>query len=279
MTVRLAVRCEPELADRVLAELLILAPSGLEETEGEGWVEYALYGAEGELPDLGELPGAVGDGVVAVRAEQVEDGWEDRWREHHRPVVVGERLRIRPPWSEPAAPGLLDVVIDPGRAFGTGAHPSTRLCLELLLELEVRGLARGALADWGTGSGVLAIAAALLGFGPVTACDSEQAAVEEASAASEANGVAVEVVRCDLRSAAPPPAPTVVANLVGPLLRALADRMAGTGVTPLSAPEVLICSGLLATEADGVAAGLARAGLVERERRIEGEWAAILACR
>ena len=79
--------------------------------------------------------------------------------------------------------------MDPGRAFGTGAHPTTRLCLELLLELEAAGEAAGPLTDLGTGSGVLAIAAAKLGWGPVTGYDHEPAAIEAARANADANGV------------------------------------------------------------------------------------------
>ncbi len=112
-----------------------------------------------------------GDALVDVVTTEVRDDWEERWRHWHRPLDVGP-LRVRPPW-EPARDGALDVVIDPGQAFGTGAHPSTRLTLELLLEVP----AEGALADWGCGSGVLAIAAARLGFAPVLACDDEEAAV------------------------------------------------------------------------------------------------------
>ena len=117
-----------------------------------------------------------------------------------------------------SAPGALDVVIDPGQAFGTGAHPTTRLTLELLV-----GLPRGGpLADWGCGSGILAVAAARLGFDPVLACDHEREAVAATLAAAAANGVAVTASRCDLRRAPGPWAPTVSANLVRPLLLEIA---------------------------------------------------------
>ena len=94
------------------------------------------------------------------------DDWADRWQDFHKPLLVGERLWLRPSWEEPRE-GAIDLVVDPGRAFGTGAHPTTRLCLELLLELEQAGEAHGPLTDLGTGSGVLAIAAAKLGWNPV----------------------------------------------------------------------------------------------------------------
>ena len=183
-----------EAAERVLAALLELAPAGVEEVEGEGFTEYAVYGAPGELPALPEGDAEVAGVLVRVSGTEVADDWAERWRAFHQPLLVGGRLWVRPPWSEPR-PGTLDVVIDPAQAFGTGAHPTTRLCLELLLETEQRG----SLADLGCGSGVLAIAAARLGFGPVLALDSERAALEAtlANAARTASGwIARSAVTC-----------------------------------------------------------------------------------
>jgi ribosomal protein L11 methyltransferase len=117
---------------------------------------------------------------------EVEEGWEDRWREFHKPVRVGP-LWIGPPW-ETAPADALAVVIDPGRAFGTGAHATTRLCLELLLDLP-----RGSVLDVGCGSGVLAIAAARLGFGPVTAIDADESAITATRANAAANAVWIDV--------------------------------------------------------------------------------------
>ena len=150
--IRLAVRCAPEQAELVLAELTVLAPNGVEEERGPGYVEYAIYGGEGELPELGEIEAAAGDGLVEVSATEVPDDWADRWQDFHKPLLVGGRLWLRPSWEEPRE-GAIDLVVDPGRAFGTGAHPTTRLCLELLLELEEAGEAGGPLTDLGTGSG------------------------------------------------------------------------------------------------------------------------------
>ena len=172
--IRLAVRCAPEQAEIVLAELTVLAPNGVEEERGPGYVEYAIYGGEGELPELGEIEAAAGEGLVEVVSTEVPDDWADRWQDFHRPILVGDRLWLRPSWEEPRE-GAIDVVVDPGRAFGTGAHPTTRLCLELLLELAAAGEAEGPLTDLGTGSGLLAIAAAKLGWGPVSGYDHEAA--------------------------------------------------------------------------------------------------------
>jgi ribosomal protein L11 methyltransferase len=269
--IRLAVRCEPEYAERVLANLLELAPNGVEEDRGPGFVEFAIYGPPGEVPELGELQAAAGGALVDVTTTAVPDDWADRWADFHRPIEVGGRVGVRPSWWD-ARDGLVDVVVDPGRAFGTGGHPTTRLCLGFLVELERAGEASGPLADWGTGSGVLAIAAAKLGWSPITACDREPASLEAAAANAEANGVELAIERLDVREAAPPVAPTVVANLTANLLLECARYLGDDG----DSPATLVCSGMLERETDDVAAAFAPAGLREAERRNEGEWAALL---
>ena len=273
----MAVRCRPQAAERVLAELVELAPGGVEEERGESYVDYAIYGPPGELPSLPDLEAAAGDGLVEVSSSEVPDDWADRWRDFHGPIVVGERLRVRPSWIEEDAAGAqaeIDVVIDPAQAFGTGAHATTRLCLELLLDAAAGGKADGPLADWGTGSGVLAIAAAKLGFSPVAGCDHERAALEAAQRNAAANAVELELSRVNLREEAPPAAPTVTANLTAPVLLAIAGSL-----DPAAVPRTLICSGLLEAELDDVAAAFAASGLAERERRADGEWRALLLAR
>jgi ribosomal protein L11 methyltransferase len=272
--IRLAVRCRAELSERVLAELLVLAPNGVEEERGPDWVEYAIYGVAGEVPDLGEIEAAVDGEQIEVTAASVPDDWADRWTNFHKPIEVAGRIRVRPSW-EPAAGDAIDVVVDPGQAFGTGAHATTRLCLKLLVELADRDDAKGSLADWGTGSGVLAIAASKLGWSPVTGCDREPASLEAAAANGEANGVALVLERVDVREAPPPLAPTVVANLTAPLLEACAGHLAEAG----EAPATLVCSGMLEREADQVSTALAECGLGQAKRRTDGEWAALLLTR
>jgi ribosomal protein L11 methyltransferase len=252
----------------VLAELLELVPGGVEEVElSEGLVEYAVYGAPGELPSLPALRAAAGEGLVDVVSAEVPESWEHRWRQFHRPLVLGSRLTVRPPWEPPGGSDL-DVVVDPGQAFGTGAHATTRLCLELMLELP----AGGPFLDLGSGSGVLAIVAAKLGFDPVLALDHDPAAVEATRANADTNGVSVDVRRFDLRTEAVPWAPITVANLLAPLLLALAERL-GPGQ---AGPQRLIVSGLLISEADRVAHTFARHGLRAVTRRERGDWAAVL---
>jgi ribosomal protein L11 methyltransferase len=296
--IRLAVRVSSDQAELVLAELLELAPTGVEEVQLEpGTVEYAVYGAPGELPGLPDLDAAVGDALVEISTSEIPDDWQERWREFHRPVLIyapqpraGEArlvpdLRVRPPWEAPAgrqAGGVEEIVIDPGQAFGTGGHASTRLCLALLLELAARERAVSALLDVGTGSGVLAIAAARLGFGPVLGLDHERESVNAARQNAAVNGVRVEIRHFDLRSQELPwlgdstgaahesqERTVVLANLLRPLLLELAAEMP-------RAPAHLVAGGLLRGEVDEVARAFTdRLGMRERERRESGEWAAV----
>jgi ribosomal protein L11 methyltransferase len=290
--IRLAVRCKPDQADLVLAELTVLAPNGVEEERGPGYVEYAIYGGEGELPELGEIDAVVGGRPIEVSSTVIPDDWADRWRDFHKPLLVGGRLWLRPSW-EPEREGALDVVVDPGQAFGTGAHPTTRLCLEYLLELADAGGNDGALTDLGTGSGVLAIAAAKLGWSPVTGYDHEAAAIEASAANAAVNDVTIAFHRQNLRESLPDLAPTCVANMTSPILKAVAIQLGGlpgetrrnnSGEVPaglprksaLELPRVLVLSGILPGELDEVVAAFAPAGYGEQDRRQMGDWAALL---
>mgnify|MGYP001146405544 CR=1 FL=1 len=267
--IRLAVRCAPDQADLVLAELTVLAPNGVEEERGPGYVEYAIYGGEGELPELGEIDAVVGGRRIEVSSTEIPDDWADRWRDFHKPLLVGERLWLRPSW-EPARDGAIDLIVDPGQAFGTGAHPTTRLCLEFLLELADVGEADGPLTDLGTGSGVLAIAAAKLGWSPVTGYDHEPAAIEASASNASINDVDVTFQRQNLRESLPDLAPICVANMTSPILKAVAAHLGAAG------PSVMVLSGILPNELDEVVEAFAPAGLAEQDRRQMGDWAALL---
>jgi ribosomal protein L11 methyltransferase len=269
--IRLSVRCRPELAECVLAELVELVPGGVEEDVGAGYVEYAIYGPPGELPELPDLEAAAGEGLVAIETTEIPDDWADRWRDFHEPILIGGRILVRPSWEHDAAGSAeIDIVVDPGQAFGTGAHATTRLCLELLLAAGGDGLASGPLVDLGTGSGVLAIAAAKLGWGPVVGCDHEQPALAAAAENARSNGVELTVEQVNLRAEPPPQAPTMVANLTAPLLCEVAGLM-----DPGARPRLMIASGLLATEAERVREAFAAAGLGSEEALVSGDWAAL----
>lgn len=287
--IRLALRVARADAELVLADLLELAPAGVEEIElpardgGSARVEYAVYGPPGELPELPDLQALAGGVTVELSSSEVPDDWAERWKRFHRPVLVESpsgsvpSLHVRPPWeSALARDGVCEIAIDPAQAFGTGAHATTRLCLELLLALAVEDRSRGPAIDVGAGSGVLAIAAAKLGYGPVLALDNDRLGVAASAENARGAGVAVQARLFDLRSQSLPLEETceaeqalVLANLLRPLLLEMADAIEAP-------PAHLIASGLLREQADEVAGVYAeRLGLRERERRERGDWAAL----
>jgi ribosomal protein L11 methyltransferase len=193
------------------ARLLELAPSGFEELHADVDVELAVYGDAATDEAMRAEFGT-------VVSEPVDLDWEDRWRSFHRPVRVGG-LWIGPPWERPP-PGEPTVVIDPGRAFGTGAHPTTRASIELLAAAEW-----GSVLDAGCGSGVVAIAAARLGFARVVALDLDPVAIESARENARRNGVDVDVREADVLVNELPCADLVVANLDLTLVEALLGRL------------------------------------------------------
>jgi ribosomal protein L11 methyltransferase len=218
-------------AEVARARLLELAPAGFEEIERAGVLELAVYtDAAGEAAVLAVFSGA--------HSEDVQLGWEDRWRAFHRPVRAGG-LWIGPPW-EKAPEGEPSVVIEPGRAFGTGAHPTTRACIEVLARQ-----ARGAVLDAGCGSGVVSVAAAVLGFRPVLAVDLDPVAVEVTRENARRNRVAVDVRQADALQDELPSADLLVANIELETVEALlARRPARRAITSgYLAGEVPVASG------------------------------------
>jgi ribosomal protein L11 methyltransferase len=290
--IRLAIRVPRESSELVLAELLELTPAGVEEVQLDGeTVEYAVYGAPGELPSLPDLTAAAAGSTVQITTSELADDWHERWKDFHRPVLIPApsptpdavpSLRVRPPWEPPLASSgaaVQEIVIDPGQAFGTGGHATTSLCLELLLQVKATGAATGALLDVGTGSGVLAIAAAKLGYGPLLGLDNELESVQAAAENATANDAEMQTRRFDLRTedlpwqGEDPDTPAgpllITANLLRPLLLELAGKLERP-------PAHLIASGLLRAELDEVAqAFIQRLGMRERNRLSGGEWAAV----
>jgi ribosomal protein L11 methyltransferase len=191
--------------------MIELFPEGFEEVDHPDGIELIAYtDAAGEE----RLWHAFG----GVRRAEVPGDWRDRWKEFHRPVRVGP-LWIGPSWHEPP-PDATAVVLDPGRAFGTGAHATTRLCIELLLDQEPSPV-----VDVGCGSGVLAIAAAKLGFAPVLALDSDENALAATTANAAANGVSIEIRQADALVEEIPAAELVLANITRQALEELAPRL------------------------------------------------------
>jgi ribosomal protein L11 methyltransferase len=217
---RYSLRVAPEDVDRTLLRMLEWFPDGVQEEADGDAVVLSGYALEPPAAGLEEAP--------------VEDGWADRWREFHRPVRAG-RLWIGPPWYRPEAE---PVVIDPGHAFGTGAHGSTRAALELLQRLEPQPA-----LDLGCGSGVLAIAALRLGFGPIFACDIDPLAVAACAENAHRNGVSLEVSRADALADPLPEAPLWIANLQRDLLERLLERA--------DLPSLVLASGLFEGESVG----------------------------
>jgi ribosomal protein L11 methyltransferase len=265
--VEVAVRVERahvEMAELAVGEF---SPGGFQqETDGEDGPErFAVFvpaGDEGTFTSW--LAGAgieiLGDAVVTP----VPSDWDERWKEFHQPVVIGN-LWVGPPWQEEQAPaGMKRIVIEPAQGFGTGAHPTTRLVLSLLQDQP-----RASILDLGCGSGVLAIAAAKLGFGPVTAIDNDPVAVESTFdnlKRNDVDGLVKAFVR-DVLQDEIPKADVVLANvLLEPLVR-IASRM--------TAPR-LVLSGLLRSQVDDCVAAYESAGYVLREQRDRDVWSALV---
>ncbi|HEY1403647.1 MAG TPA: 50S ribosomal protein L11 methyltransferase [Pyrinomonadaceae bacterium] len=205
---------------------------------------------------------------IEVREVEVRD-WLGEWKKSWRPVEVGTRFVVAPPWGEVEdKPGRIVIRIEPGMAFGTGTHETTRLCL-VALEKHFTG---GSFFDVGTGTGILAIAAAKLDRrARVEACDTDAEAIEIARENASLNGVAAQVnFRAGTIEETGASFDCVCANLTAdvilPLLPALIGATCGR----------LILSGILDTQAGGVSARLAELGITETETGRDGEWVAIV---
>jgi ribosomal protein L11 methyltransferase len=252
--------------ERVLDGILPLLPGGARPVEvGDGRVELTTLAAGARMPPRAVLEAAAGAVLAEYREDDVPADW--RLRRPRTDVLVAGRAVLRAAEDPEPAPGIVDVVLAHGGGFGSGAHPTTRMCVELMLDLEPAG----PLADVGCGLGALAILGARLGFAPVVAVDREPEAVAAAQANAAANGVAVECHVSDAEAEAPPAASTLVVNVPPPVHVQVAARL-----DPQT--RAVVASGAVGPELDDVIGAYRAAGL-EVEQRLDDEvgvWSAVL---
>lgn len=224
---------------------------------------------EGALLRLREAVGR----TITLRRRVAEEDWAHAWKQYFKPQRIGERLVVKPSW-EPFVPGPDDVILelDPGMAFGTGLHATTRLCLRAL-ETHLRpGMT---VADVGTGSGILAVAAAKLGAAFVTATDNDPLAVGIARENAARNGVSSLVAVAEAQDPPAGPFDIVLANILPDVILGMADALAAS-VAP---GGWLIASGIIHARAADVRDGLSARGMAVVETPEEGDWVAVLARR
>lgn len=262
---RIALTVRSEAVEGLLDVLLPRLPQGVHPTQlDEDATELAMYGSD--LPAESELRALAGDALLALAAEDAPADRAERRRRYSRGIVVADRLSLRPGDAPPGPAGLPEVIVDsPAGAFGTGAHPTTRMCLELLLGLRPGG----AFADLGCGAGALALAAARLGWSPVFAVDHEERSVEWTRRNAERNELEVEAVQADLTAVPPPPAPTLAANVPPEVHAAVAGRLA-----PVT--SYVLVSGVVESELPDVLNAYAAAGLSPLRRLGGAGWQALL---
>lgn len=244
------------------------------EYENTGLVTYKVYfedSKEGMLSlfqndlacrKLGELKGVV----------RLLNNWDEEWKKHYEPVEVGEKILIVPSWQEDRArEDKINVFIDPGMAFGTGLHETTRLAMHLLEEIDLEGKS---LLDIGCGSGILSIFAELCGTDFVFACDIDKHAVEATAHNAKLNGVTrIRVVQSDLLSQVEGRFDVIAANLLAELHVDLIPQLGSVK----KENTLLVLSGILTEKVDLVKDSLLANGWTLRDQKSEGEWTALLA--
>ena len=216
-------------------------------------------------------------GEVTTRLVHEAD-WAEAWKAHFPVIHVGRRIVIKPTWRRHRArPDDVVIALDPGMAFGTGLHPTTRLCLVALEWLADRGrLDRACVLDVGCGSGILSIAAARLGAASVIGVDTDPIAIEATAANAARNGLSETIsARVGSVPTESPPFDVVCANLIASLLVDLAPALAGE----LRRDGMVVASGIFADRESDVRDGFARAGLLVGKRWDDGDWVALEATR
>ena len=235
-------------------------------------LEERLLSIKARIKDLPGFGLEAGSGEITVRYAGDED-WADAWKQFFHTLRVGKRIVIKPTWEE-YRPQLGDLIIeiDPGMAFGTGNHPTTQLCIELLEKYLKR---RMVVVDFGAGSGILALAAAKLGASLVIAFDSDELAVQAARKNVMQNNLeeAIEVHRTDSPSFITRPADLVTANLIAETIIAQSQELARL----LKPGGILIASGIIQERSAEVQQALQNSGFEIVESPSEGEWVAVVA--
>jgi ribosomal protein L11 methyltransferase len=243
-------------AESAIGRIVGLAPYGiLDQWIGDA-VVLRIRGDAGELRSAAEYATLAGCALISIAERDVPDGWSERRLLDYEPLIVAG-ICVRPSWAV-ITDGVIDLVIDDGEAFGTGAHETTRASLAMVCELD----AGGPLADLGSGSGILSVAAAKLGFDPVVAVDNRADAVSSTRAAAVANGVEIHVRQADLLAEPAPFAPTISANVPAHVHVAIGARLPDR-------PDVVIASGFTAGQLEAVTSSYARLGLAP-VRSVEG---------
>lgn len=221
--------------------------------------------------------------LPAATYRQIADqNWMEAWKQHYKPILIGARLVIVPAWMESPDPGRIPIKIDPGMAFGTGTHPTTQLCLELM-EIEFVTRAPSRVIDVGCGSAILSIAALKLGAEKVLGVDIDEGSVKNSRENADANDVGDEFILGvgsvdEIRNGqfAFVKAPLVVANILAPVIirlfdAGLADLIEGDGA--------IILSGILQEQEGRVIEAAQAQALRLNERRQMGDWVALTMSR
>ncbi|MGC9196202.1 MAG: 50S ribosomal protein L11 methyltransferase [Syntrophobacteraceae bacterium] len=274
---RIDLTCGPETADYLAAELGEAFGVSVEFTcEGiRIYLGVDRFAAEktrlleivnGLAPQGGEAP------IEMSFSEIADEDWSKKWKEHFKALRVGKRFIVSPTWeAEPRDTRRLIIRIDPGRAFGTGHHETTRLCLEWLESCGLpRASGRESLLDVGTGSGILSIGAAMLGFGDITAIDNDPEAIETAKENVLLNGLSGKIdLFCTSVEEVRGQFDAVISNIEsGPLI-----GMAGAIASRVRDAGLLALSGILTRQVDEVCAEYVKMGLSPAGRHDAGEWA------
>jgi len=261
LTLRVGAADVEEVLDAILPAL----PGGVHVDLAEEEAELAIAAVNG-TPGVDHLRRLAEVHLIDITETEVSDDWRERRLGRYRPLVIAERFLVRPDWAPPSAdPRLTEIVIEQSAAFGTAMHPTTQACLAILAESE----ARGSLADYGCGTGVLSIAAAKLGWSPIVAVDVNEPSLAAAAANAVRNEVEIEVRRVDLTAEQPPAAETIVANVPPDVHIALVRQL-------VAVPERVIASGFRPEDEGAVAAAWGAHGLEVRDEVHANDWSVLV---